>query len=629
MGKYRELAADIVAHVGGKENVTGLRHCVTRLRFNLADVKKADTDYLKKREGVITVVNSAGEYMVVIGEHVHDVYLDVCDVLGVDAGDNAQVKMEGSSGGKKKNLLLRVVDIVMSAMGPTLNLMCAAGIIKGVLALATMFGLPADSGYYMLFNAIGGAFFYFMPMLLGYNLAKKFNVDPVFGFIVAAAMLYPTIQGVDLHIFGMTVNATYTSTFLPVVFTMGIAIPLYKWLDGHLSKRVKSFLAPAIVLAVAVPIGFSLIGPVANLIGYGLSIVINAIFNTFPLVAAIILGGLHQVFVLFGIHGVIYMVPFLELLQGHPAKMLAYSFVPSFAQIGVVLAIYLKTKDKKLKDIALPAFFSGIFGVTEPAIYGVTLPRIKMFVIACIGAAAGSAVGAITGLTLYSYAGMGVIGLLGMINPNGATNFVGIILTVAVAFGFSFVMAWFTYKDEDGTSENILTEQGEKNQKKSAPRTEKSAMALQKVEIAAPLSGTVKPLGECSDEAFSTEVLGKGVVILPENGIVMAPFDGVVENLFSTRHAIALTDKTGCNVLIHIGMNTVRLDGEGFKAFVKQGDTVKKGDKLLEVDINTVKAKGYSLETPVLVTDADQYADVVEMAGQTVKAGEPLLTVLK
>lgn len=633
MGKYRELAADIVAHVGGKENVTGLRHCVTRLRFNLADVKKADTDYLKKREGVITVVNSAGEYMVVIGEHVHDVYLDVCDVLGVDAGDNAQVKMEGSSGGKKKNLLLRVVDIVMSAMGPTLNLMCAAGIIKGVLALATMFGLPADSGYYMLFNAIGDAFFYFMPMLLGYNLAKKFNVDPVCGFIVAAAMLYPTIQGVDLHIFGMTVNATYTSTFLPVVFTMGIAIPLYKWLDGHLSKLVKSFLAPAIVLAVAVPIGFSLIGPVANLIGYGLSIVINAIFNTFPLVAAIILGGLHQVFVLFGIHGVIYMVPFLELLQGHPAKMLAYSFVPSFAQIGVVLAIYLKTKDKKLKDIALPAFFSGIFGVTEPAIYGVTLPRIKMFVISCIGGAVGTAIAAIGGVTFYSYTGMGVIGLLGLINPNGPTNFVAISLMVVVAFVLSFVLAWFLYKDEDGTSENALTEQGEKNQKKhaekAAAKAAKNAAGLQKTEIAAPMSGAVKPLGACSDEAFASEVLGKGVVIVPENGIVTAPFDGVVENLFATRHAIALKDKKGCSVLIHIGMDTVRLDGEGFKAFVKQGDTVKKGDKLLEVDINTVKAKGYSLETPVLVTDADQYADVVEMAGQTVKAGEPLLTVLK
>ena len=197
----------------------------------------------------------------------------------------------------------------------------------------------------------------------------------------------------------------------------------------------------------------------------------------------------------------------------------------------------------------------------------------------------------------------------------------------------SFVLAWFLYKDEDGTSENALTEQGEKNQKKhaekAAAKAAKNAAGLQKTEIAAPMSGAVKPLGACSDEAFASEVLGKGVVIVPENGIVTAPFDGVVENLFATRHAIALKDKKGCSVLIHIGMDTVRLDGEGFKAFVKQGDTVKKGDKLLEVDINTVKAKGYSLETPVLVTDADQYADVVEMAGQTVKAGEPLLTVLK
>ena len=501
--------------------------------------------------------------------------------------------------------------------------------IKGILSIAVLCGLPSDSGYYQLFNAIGDAIFYFMPMLLGMNLAKKFAIDPVFGFLVGAAMLYPTIQGVDLNLFGMTVNATYTSTFLPVVFTMAIAIPLYKWLEKRVSKLVKSFMVPAIALAVAVPLGFSLVGPAANMVGNALNVVLTVIFDTVPLVAFIIFGGLYQVFVLFGIHGAICMVPFMELLQGHPVRMLVCTLIPCFAQTGVVLAVCLKTKDKKLKDIALPAFFSGIFGVTEPAIYGVTLPRIKMFVIACIGAAAGSAVGAITGLTLYSYAGMGVIGLLGMINPNGATNFVGIILMVAVAFGFSFVMAWFTYKDEDGTSENILTEQGEKNQKKSAPRTEKSAMALQKVEIAAPLSGTVKPLGECSDEAFSTEVLGKGVVILPENGIVMAPFDGVVENLFSTRHAIALTDKTGCNVLIHIGMNTVRLDGEGFKAFVKQGDTVKKGDKLLEVDINSIHEKGYSLETPVLVTNADDYADVIEMASGSVKAGAPLLTALK
>lgn len=404
--------------------------------------------------------------MVVIGEHVHDVYLDVCEVLGVDAGDSGQVKISDASAAQKKNPLMQVVNIVMAAMAPLMNLMCAAGIIKGILSIAVLCGLPSDSGYYQLFNAIGDAIFYFMPMLLGMNLAKKFAIDPVFGFLVGAAMLYPTIQGVDLNLFGMTVNATYTSTFLPVVFTMAIAIPLYKWLEKRVSKLVKSFMVPAIALAVAVPLGFSLVGPAANMVGNALNVVLTVIFDTVPLVAFIIFGGLYQVFVLFGIHGAICMVPFMELLQGHPVRMLVCTLIPCFAQTGVVLAVCLKTKDKKLKDIALPAFFSGIFGVTEPAIYGVTLPRIKMFVIACIGAAAGSAVGAITGLTLYSYAGMGVIGLLGMINPNGATNFVGIILMVAVAFGFSFVMAWFTYKDEDGTSENILTEQGEKNQKR-------------------------------------------------------------------------------------------------------------------------------------------------------------------
>ena len=239
MGKYKELAADIVAHVGGKENVTGLRHCFTRLRFNLADDKKADTAYLKNRDGVISVVNSGGEYMVVIGEHVHDVYLDVCEVLGVDAGDSGQVKNSDASAAQKKNPLMQVVNIVMAAMAPLMNLMCAAGIIKGILSIAVLCGLPSDSGYYQLFNAIGDAIFYFMPMLLGMNLAKKFAIDPVFGFLVGAAMLYPTIQGVDLNLFGMTVNATYTSTLLPVVFKMAIANTHYKLLEKSVKKLFK------------------------------------------------------------------------------------------------------------------------------------------------------------------------------------------------------------------------------------------------------------------------------------------------------------------------------------------------------------------------------------------------------
>ena len=624
MGKYTELAKDIVAHVGGKENVASLRHCITRLRFTLNDESKADTEYLKKRAGVISVVRGGGEYMVVIGEHVHFVYEDVCKELGfaVDEAGASQNK----AGGKKKNIILRALDIIMAAMGPTLNMLCASGILKGALAIASMVGVDMNGGPYILMSAIADAFFWFMPLMLGFNIAKKLEVDPYLGLIIGAAMIYPSIQGVDLNLFGYVVNATYTSTFLPVVFAVCLAAPLYKFLNKIIPDMVRSFLVPAITLTIIVPISFAFIGPVANMIGYVLNLAINSVLNIAPLVSSVLVGGLHQILVLFGIHGVVYMTSFMDLMQGQPAQLLAYSTAASFAQIGVVLAIYLKTKDKKLKDVALPAFFSGIFGVTEPAIYGVTLPRIKMFVVSCIGAAIGGGILGIFGTMMYNFTGMGVIGLLGLMSPENPNSLIGGILSVVVGFVFSFVVAWFLYKDEDGTgTANAIPEKAVKKMEAQAAKNEKAA---RNVTVFAPVSGDVKPLAECEDEAFATEVLGKGAVIVPTEGTVCAPFDGVVENLFRTGHAIGITSDSGCTVLIHIGMNTVRLEGEGFTAHVKQGDTVRKGQKLITFDLEGMKAKGYVMDTPVLVTNADEFTDVVELTDKPVKTGEPLLSTI-
>lgn len=621
MGKYTELAKDIVAHVGGKENVTGLRHCITRLRFNLNDEKKADTEYLKNRDGVITVVRAAGEYMVVIGEHVHEVYLDVCQVLGIPSEEGNELVSNG-----KKSILQRVLGVVMAGMGPTLNLLCASGILKGILAIATMVGVDMNGGPYILMSAIADAFFYFMPLLLGYNVGKKMGMDPVLGFIIAAAMLYPTIQGVDLNLFGYVVNATYKSTFLPVIFVVCLATPLYKFLNKIIPDVIRSFTVPALVLVIMVPLGFAFVGPFANLVGMGVSTAFNVIFGFSPIVAGILVGGLWQILVLFGVHAVLVMFSFMDLMQGIPNQLLAFTAPPCFAQIGVVLAIYLKTKDKKLKDVALPAFFSGIFGVTEPAIYGVTLPRIKMFVISCVGGAIGGFIIGIFNIFRYAYTGMGVIGLLGLINPNGYTPFLGIALAVLVPFVFSFAVAFVTYKDEDGTgTAEFIPEKGVKKMEAQAAKNEKAA---RNITVCAPVSGEVKPLSECEDEAFAAEVLGKGVVIVPTEGTICAPFDGVVENLFRTGHAIGITSDSGCTVLIHIGMNTVRLEGEGFTAHVKQGDTVRKGQKLITFDLEGMKAKGYVMDTPVLVTNADEFTDVVELTDKPVKTGDPLLSTI-
>ncbi len=612
MGKYNKLASDIIQNIGGKENVSGLRHCVTRLRFILNDESKANDDVLKNMDGVITIMKAMGEYMVVIGEHVPEVYKEVCEQLGTDAYQSKETTTENKN---KKSFVAKAMDIVMASMGPTLNLMCACGIIKGLLVILMMVGVEYGSGLYLMINAAGDCFFYFMPLLIGYNVAKKMEIDPVFGFILVAALCYPTIQGVDLDLFGHVVNASYASSFLPAIFGVLLATPIYKFLNKTIPASFKSFLTPLFTLAIVFPITFIVVGPAANWLGQMISVGINAILEFSPIIAGIIVAGFWQVFVLFGVHGVLVMFSFMDMMQGNPSLLLALTGVASFAQIGVVLAIYLKTKDKKLKSIALPAFVSGIFGVTEPAIYGVTLPRMKMFVISCIGAACGGLVVALSGLKMYTYAGMGIIGLLGLLNPENP-QIIAILLMVVVAFAVGFVLAFLTYKDDDKVNVDPI-----------GKKKDKGLKGTQEV-IKAPVSGKVKPLKESSDDAFASETLGKGVVIIPTDGKVVAPCNGVVRTLFPTKHAIGVVTDGGCEVLIHIGMNTVGLEGKGFTAHVTQGDNVKEGQLLITFDKQSIEQEGYNLETPIIITNSADYLDVVEMFGTDVKHGDSLITVV-
>lgn len=610
MEKYNSLAKDIIAHVGGKENITSLRHCVTRLRFHLVDESKADDTYLKNLDGVITIMKAMGEYMVVIGEHVPYVYEEVCKEIGMNVEDMGKSMGEEK---KKEGIFQKVLGIIMGAMGPTLNLLCACGIIKGLLVLATMFGLSTESGIYILANAAGDCFFYFMPLLLGYNVAKKLEIDPVFGFILAAALCYPAIQGVDIDLFGYVVNATYSSTFLPAIFGIAIAAPIYKFLKKIIPAAFNGFCVPLFTLLITFPLTFIVVGPFANLLGTWISALINNLLAISPLIAGTILAGFWQVFVLFGIHGVLIMFAFMDLMQGIPSQIIAFTSCVCFAQIGVVLAIYIKTKDSKLKSIALPAFVSGIFGVTEPAIYGVTLPRIKMFVISCIGGATSGIVIGLANLSMYTYTGMGIVGLLGMLSPENP-QIVAIAAAAIVPFIVSFILGFVFFKDE---------------QIVETPKKVESMNSMTKQEtVLSPMKGYIKALSESNDEAFSSGALGKGVVIIPEEGKVVAPFDGVVRTLFPTKHAIGIVSDDGCEVLIHIGIDTVRLEGEGFTSHVAQGDRVNAGQTLITFDMKEITEKGYDLTSPIIVTNSDNYLDIVEMNTQHVDQKDELLTVI-
>lgn len=496
---------------------------------------------------------------------------------------------------------------------PSIGILCASGILKGVNTLLDMVGLvSAASGLGVLLAAAADAMFLFFPIILGYNAFKKLGGNPYLGMTLGAALCYPTIQGIDIEVFGFVVNATYTSTMLPMVVLSFLAVYIEKGLNKIIPDVVKTFVVPAIVLALCLPIGFCVIGPVSNLLGDFINQCIQGVYGFSPIIAAALLAFLWQILVMMGCHMLVILPILMGLMAGVEQPLMAVIGVCSFVQTGSVFAIWLKTKNKKLKQIALPAWISGIFGVTEPAIYGVTLPNGKQFLLTCFGSAVAGALSVILGVSAYTMAGMGVFQIPGQINSAnaGGSLTVSLILTVAATV-IGFVIAFVTYKD-----------------KAEAAKPEVKKVSAEKEVISSPVKGNVVPLEKVEDAAFSAGALGKGIAVDPTEGKVVAPCDGTVMTLFPTKHAIGIVSDNGCEVLIHIGMNTVKLEGKGFEAHIKQGDKVKKGDVLVTFDIESLKKEGYSLVTPIIVTNTADYLDVVEVANGSVKLGDDLLTLL-
>lgn len=609
MGKYEKLAKDIVANVGGKENINGLTHCVTRLRFKLKDESKAKDDVIKKMDGVVTLIKSAGQYQVVIGNHVPEVFADVCKVAGISGSP-----VSDSSDGAKQGFGATIIDFISGVMTPCLGMMTACGMIKGLLALAVFFGWMNESqGIYTLLAGIGDSAFYFFPVVLGYTSANKLGMNPFVGLCVGAALMYPSYQNVDLQIFGMTFNVNYASSVLPVILTNIVAASLYKLFNKIIPDVIKTFVSPMLVLLISVPIGFMVVGPVANTISGWLAGVITGVYGVSPIIAGLLLGGLWQVFVVFGIHMALVAIAIMQLFSGEPTPILALIYGATFAQTATVFAIWMKTKDEKLKAVALPSWISGIFGVTEPAIYGITLPRVKQFVITCIGGAlAGAYLGA-TNTLVNQMAGLGIFGLPGFIGQEGAgKSLMNAGIAIAIAMVFSFVATFLTFKDEE---EEV--------------KEKRKDIDVDKIEIKSPIEGNLIPLSEVKDAAFAQGALGKGIAIRPTKGIVKAPISGEVTTLFPSLHAIGITSDEGIEMLIHVGLDTVQLEGKYFKANVKQGDRVKQGDSLIEFDINAIEKAGYSVETPVIVTNTNEYLDVIESNLRPVTNKDIVLTVIR
>lgn len=689
MGKYHELAENIVKNVGGKENVVGLIHCITRLRFTLKDESLAKDDVLKAMEGVVTVMKSGGQYQVVIGNHVPEVFDDVMPLLNLheNMGDSSSESKEQVEQGKKKSgkLLDKAIDVVSGIFQPILGIMAACGMLKGLNTLFVAMGLySAECGGYLIINAAGDALFTFLPLFLGYTAAKKFNLKPMLGLAIGAAMCYPGIQSstlsagiepmysllggtmfaspVYIDFFGIPViSMDYTGTVIPVILAVWFASKCEKLFSKFIPDLVKFFFVPMLTLLVTLPVSVIFLGPVATFGSTLISEFTLTIRNFSPLLAGAIVGFTWQILVIFGMHwGFIPVYINNVMTLGYDNVMMPF-FACTFATSAVVLAIFFKTKDKKLKEMAIPNFISGIFGVTEPAIYGILLPLKKPFIISCIAGAIGGGFYGHFNFRKFILGGMGIFELPNMMNPDGTMgNIIVAFAGIAISMVTAFLLTMLFYKEEKTAISTVETKSADAAASAAhtasvpdtaliadtvsipdtalAAHTASAAVSAAKtapgnsaekkpIAIASPLKGQIIKLSDVKDEAFSSGMLGKGVAVMPEEGALYAPVDGTISALFPTGHAIGMATANGVELLMHVGMDTVQLGGKGFHPLVASGDSVKQGQKLLEFDCKLIQDAGYSLVTPVLVANSVCFDDVVAVNAEQVKAGEPLLTV--
>lgn len=639
MGKYNELAKDIVKNIGGKENVISLTHCITRLRFKLKDESIAKDDVLKNMSGIVTVMKSGGQYQVVIGNHVPEVYADVCELIDIDnLSSNEEPKKSG-------RLLDRGIDIVSGIFQPILGIMAACGMVKGLNALFIALGLYSDtSGGALIINAIGDGLFTFLPLFLGYTSAKKFGLKPMIGLVIGAIMCYPGIQSgaissmgdamytlftgtmfespVYISFFGIPViSIDYTGTVIPVILSVYFASKCEKVFNKFVPDLVKFFFVPMLTLLVALPITFIVIGPIATFGSTIISEFVFAVRDFSPLIAGAIVGFTWQILVIFEMHwGFIPVYINNIMTNGYDNVMMPF-FACTFATSAVVLAIFFKTKDKKIKEMALPNFISGVFGVTEPAIYGILLPLKKPFIISCIRGGIGGAFYGFFNLRKFMVGGMGIFELPAMIEPDGAMgNLIVALLGIVISMVVGFVLTMIFYKDKEKVEEVMEIVEENNNEVKSN--------SLKKVVISSPIKGETIKLEDIEDAAFATGVLGQGLAIKPTEGKVVAPVSGEITTLFPSLHAIGITSDEGVEILIHVGLDTVQLEGKGFKAHVKQGDKIVKGQELVTFDIDFIQESGYSIVTPVVVTNYNDYFEIAATESKSLELGDKAITVI-
>lgn len=584
--KYDQLAKEIIQQVGGESNVKSLVHCATRLRFVLKDKSKANKANMERLDGVITVKESGGQFQVVIGNNVPEVYQAIGKQMNL-----IDRPTDDSSDGEKRNIFGRAVDIISSIFTPLLGVMAGAGILKGLLAIATNVGwLATDETTYIILNATADSLFYFLPVLLAVTSARKFGANQFVAMTVAGALIYPSIiqlknEAVPTDFFGIPVMMmSYTSTVIPIILAIWIMSYIEKFFNQRIHESVKNFVTPLISLVTIVPLTLIVFGPIGVTSGDLIAAFILKVLAFNPILAGAFIAGVWQVLVIFGIHWGVVPI-FINNIATKGYDYIKPATAPAiFAQAGASFGVMLRSKNKKLKTLAGSTGITALFGITEPAVYGVTLRLKRPFIAAVISAAVGGGIVGHFGSVAVASGPPGLLTLPVFIGDS-MTAFYGLLLGVAVSFVLSIVLTYVLGFEDDPIEEEM---------------TETTTDSMT---IPSPVPGQIVSIETVPDQVFASGAMGRGFAVIPSEGKVSAPVSGEVTAVFASKHAIGIQSDSGLEILVHVGIDTVQLDGKHFDLHVEKGQRVEVGELLISFDIEAIQTAGYEVITPVIFTN--------------------------
>lgn len=631
----KELAQNVLELVGGERNISSLTHCATRLRFVLKEDRKADLKALDRLEGVLKAQNAGGQVQVVVGNKVDAVYAELRNLTS----GNLQSEDGDAAPKKKQNPVNVVLETIAGIFTPVLPALIGCGMIKCVATVLAALGWMEGSGFLSIVNMIGDLIFYFLPFFIAVSAAQKFKTNPYLAVALAAGLMHPVIldgaakiaeTGVKtIDFLGMPILLMkYSSSVIPIILGVWVMSYLYPVVDKFIPKFLRVLLTPMIVLFIMIPLELIVLGPVGSYIGTWLTDGINYLYATVGVLAGTILGFFKPIMVMFGMHYAIMPIQIQQIASIGSTMLLPASLAANLAQAGAAFGVFVLTKSNTMKSAAGSSGFTALFGITEPAIYGVNLRYKRPFFAGC------AAAGIVGGFYSIVHASANAIALPGVLalGTYTADRYVYIVIgsIAAVVLGFVFTLLAGIKEDADGQAttkakKNAASPAAAQDATPSASRAADTAGML----IVSPMTGEIKPLSEVEDQAFSQELMGKGIAIVPSEGRVYAPFDGVVEALYRTKHAIGLKAANGVEILIHIGVNTVSLKGKHFKSYVEQGQSIQAGDLLVEFDSEGIIADGYPTITSIVVTNMQQFADVLTASDSgSIQEGEALLKLI-